>query len=153
MKKIINELKDTLKVIPSWIIVIYCISIAIMNLRKIHGIEQRPVDDSCLRRHKKRIAGHLAPLAEDIVVRRRHGFRAKVLQDRGQLLQVGGEALFHGGRGHDAGNHQVPGTGIHAAAPAFAAEDLDAVAAAVFEIQLRGGILVPAQDDAGGCFP
>lgn len=32
MKKIINELKDTLKVIPSWIIVIYCISIAIMNL-------------------------------------------------------------------------------------------------------------------------
>ena len=32
MKKIINELKDTMKVIPSWIIVVYCISIAVMNL-------------------------------------------------------------------------------------------------------------------------
>lgn len=32
MKKMKDEIKETLKVIPSWLIVVYCISIAIMNL-------------------------------------------------------------------------------------------------------------------------
>lgn len=32
MKKVLKEIKETMKVLPSWIIVIYCISIVIMNL-------------------------------------------------------------------------------------------------------------------------
>ena len=32
MKKVINSLKETVKTLPSWIIVVYCINIAVMNL-------------------------------------------------------------------------------------------------------------------------